>query len=249
MEFDEERQAWASQRQQMGADIMNEVYEKLRKDVTSTGVPHEQADERAEMHAAEQEEEDMGETVGSSVLRVSIGGLTATSDSMGGSFEKPTSALPWKDRKQSPRWAGLPSPQCEGDGGNPLAEMMEPEPEPEPVEVHLREQLRQSREQLRQLEQVQAAADAVAVEEEEDGDEQGFESDLHLYEKRSAPAAAFAPQSEEGLVSPSPSSSSFGSMTSSMQSPGPAGGKKKDAAFKAKLRADNERLQVRFYPK
>ena len=42
-------------------------------------------------------QEELGETVGSSVLRVSIGGLTATSDSMGGSFEKPTSALPVRD--------------------------------------------------------------------------------------------------------------------------------------------------------
>ena len=33
MQFEEERQAWESQRHQMGADIMNEVYEKLRKDV------------------------------------------------------------------------------------------------------------------------------------------------------------------------------------------------------------------------
>jgi hypothetical protein len=121
-------QSGASQRQQMGADIMNEVYEKLRKDVSSTSPSHEQQtdfnEERAEMRADEEQvretchkhhiyitytstspqpspilshQEELGETVGSSVLRVSIGGLTATSDSMGGSFEKPTSALPVRE--------------------------------------------------------------------------------------------------------------------------------------------------------
>ena len=98
----------------------------------------------------------------------------------------------WKDRKQSPRWAGLPSPQH--DDSNPLSDMMEPEPEPP---QDLREQLRQSREQLRQLEQVQAAADAVA-----DGDDEEFESDLHLYEKQPEQAQVTNP------VSPSPSVSS-----------------------------------------
>jgi hypothetical protein len=181
MQFEEERQAWESQRHQMGADIMNEVYEKLRKDVggmsaadaaaAPAAAPQHPTAAAAAAAAAEEDADgirqgELEATVGSqgsSELRVSFSGLSATDESMLGSYEKPTSALPWKNRQQaavqqeeqeeqwSPRRAGLPSPPRQNQ--NPLEGMMEPEPEPEPEPQlepeHIAEQLRRSREQVR----------------------------------------------------------------------------------------------------
>ncbi len=209
------RRIGESQRQRLGADIMNEVYEKLRQDVSDGGPananedPHLQSEPSNSIGRSGQSE--LGQTVGSqaSELRVSFGSVSTTDDSINGSYDKPRSALPWQVEQpiesqgtDSPRRAGLPSPPRQL--GNPLTRMLGPEPEPEPeVEPepdpeHIVEQLRQSREQLARIQQQQHVE----------------ESQLDL-------------------------DSTAGSLSLAN-----GRGAKKDAAFKAKLRADNARLQA-----
>jgi hypothetical protein len=197
----------------MGADIMNEVYEKLRQDVSGGG-PANVGDSNGRNDSnGRSDQPELGQTVGSqsSELRVSFGGVSTTDDSINGSYEKPRSALPWQiqhpnesQERDSPRRAGLRSPPREL--GNPLTRMLGPEPEPEPEpEVqpeaepeHIAEQLRQSREQLARIQQQQQQV------EESQLDLDSTAGDLSLVNGHGA---------------------------------------KKDAKFKAKLRADNARLQ------
>ena len=164
-------------------------------------------------------------------MRVSFGGVSTTDDSLYGSYEKPKSALPWQVQQISH------SRQVHRDvlgflrrpeAGNPLARTLELEPEPEPEpEPELEREWKP--------EQVANHSTAERAIGSSSGAAAGAGAGAAAAGAAGAAAAAAAGETQ---LSSESTKTNLGPFLSIKQQ-----GAKKDSNFKAKLRADNARLQ------